>query len=261
MKFSIITPSYNQGKYIKNTLDSVLSLQSSCSVEHIVVDGGSKDETVSILKEYSQKYPNLVWNSCPDRGQSDAINKGLKLASGEIISYINSDDYYLPNVLNKVLYIFEKYPEVDFVYGDIFLINSKREILKRVKSCRTSLWLHLYSFSFPQQSCFWRRRLLEKVPEFNINNKTCMDSEYFAEVLSHQITLCRISEVLACFRIHEDSITGSQTLLNLYKKDKKKLEEKWLNYQYLPQPFLKLTGKMVKPILMVTRPSFEIFQS
>lgn len=264
MKFSIITPSYNQGKYIKWTLDSVLASQQDCDVEHIVIDGGSQDETTVIIKEYADIYPNLTWYSGPDRGQSDAINKGLKIATGEIIAYINSDDYYLPNAFKMVLNIFENYPKVDFVYGDMFIVDKWGGKGRLIKSRRTTLWRHFYSFSFPQQACFWRRRILEVVPEFNINNKTCMDTEYFAQVLNQKATFCRISEPLACFRIYDESFTGSKMfsteLQQVYKTDRQNLENQFLKTSILPRASLLFLGKIVKQLCSLNRANFEIFR-
>jgi glycosyltransferase involved in cell wall biosynthesis len=259
MKFSIITPSYNQGAYIQDTLDSVLATPKNCSVEHIVVDGGSTDRTISILQSYGEQYSNLSWKSEPDLGQSDAINKGLKLATGEIIAYLNSDDYYLTETFNIVEKIFVSYPEVDFVYGDIFMVNQSKEVLRRIKSLRTSLWHHLYSFSFPQQSCFWRRKILDLVPEFNIKNKTCMDREFFAQVLSHPITMYRISEPLACFRLHDQSISGSGKFSKSYERDRLLIEQEFFSSSTLTKQVFRLSGRLAKYYHLVTRPKWEIF--
>jgi len=259
MKFSIITPSYNQGQYIKDTLESVISFQSNISLEHIVVDGGSTDETVAILSSYSAIYPNLIWSSSPDHGQSDAINKGLKLATGDIVAYINSDDYYLPDSFRIVMSIFEEYPEVDFIYGDMFLVNSEKLIMRSVKSTRTSMWQHLYVFGFPQQTCFWRRKIINKIPEFNINNKTCMDREYFAHMIKHKITFCRISQPIACFRIHENSITGSGRLSKQYQQDQKLILKEFSSTLYLHKSLLHLIGKIIKQIDLARRSEIEIF--
>ena len=98
LKLSIITPSFNQGVFIKETIDSILS-QGYAQLEYIVVDGGSTDNTVEILKSYGDK---IKWVSEKDNGQADAINKGLKMATGDIVAFINSDDYYLPNALHAV---------------------------------------------------------------------------------------------------------------------------------------------------------------
>lgn len=258
MKFSIITPSFNQGKYIKDTLDSVLNLQPDCSLEHIVVDGNSSDQTVEILKKYSKDHKNLIWESSPDKGQSDALNKGLKQVTGDIIAYINSDDYYLPDTFIKVENWFESYPQVDFVYGDIFLVDSQKVAFRRVESIRTSLWKHLYSYGFPQQSCFWRKRILDKIPKFNIQNKTCMDSEYFAHLLKEKITFFRTSEPIACFRIHENSITGSGKMLAEYKQDRQRLVKEFSCYPFV-SPILNLTGRAIKQIDTLKRSKSEIF--
>lgn len=259
MKFSIITPSFNQGLYIEDTLKSVLVEQSACQVEHIVMDGGSTDDTVNILKHYANNYSNLFWVSEPDKGQSDAINKGIEHSSGDIIAYINSDDYYLPNSLTKVQKIFQEYPQVDFVYGDINMVKANGKTIRHIKSLKTSLWRHLYSFSFPQQSCFWRRSLITKVPPFNTQNCTCMDGEYFAHILTQPITLYRLSESLACFRLHQDSISGSGRLSCDYQTDKLRIEHDLMPHRKLPRSLHFTTGRLIKQIAIALRPPTEMF--
>ncbi|MEA5466504.1 glycosyltransferase family 2 protein [Leptothoe sp. PORK10 BA2] len=259
MKFSIVTPSYNQGQYIAQTLDSVLEQQPSCEIEHLVMDGGSTDNTLEVLTNYERQYPTLSWISESDKGQSDAINKGLNRAKGDIVAYLNSDDYYLPGTLAKVKSIFETNPKVDFVYGDIYMVNESGEIIRRVKSLKTSLWRHLYSFPFPQQSCFWRRHLIERIPIFNTQNKTCMDGEYFAHILSHPVTLYRLSDPLACFRLHQASISGSGRWSSLYQTDKLRIENDLMPHRKLPRKFHLLTGRLAKQLFVTLRPQAEMF--
>src|SRR3982750_267888 len=110
---SILTPSYNQGRYIQQTITSVLA-QKYPRLEHIVIDGGSTDDTVSILK----RYPHLKWISEKDRGQADSLNKGLAIATGSIVGWVNSDDFYAPGVFSRISEIFED-PDVQWLVGDV----------------------------------------------------------------------------------------------------------------------------------------------
>ncbi|MBP7435874.1 MAG: glycosyltransferase [Bacteroidales bacterium] len=110
-RVSIITPSYNQGQFIEKTILSVLN-QNYHNFEHIIVDGGSIDNTLEILK----KYPYLIWISEPDKGQSDTFNKGLKVSSGEIIGWLNSDDMYKQNIFSGIVKYFDEEPDIDVIY-------------------------------------------------------------------------------------------------------------------------------------------------
>ena len=127
LSISIITPSLNQGKFIERTIQSVLQQNVNIPVEYIVVDGGSTDGTLDILQKYSEK---IKWISEPDRGQSDALNKGISMASGEIIGYLNSDDIYLPGTLQKVEDQFAMHPETNWVYGMAKMIDDNDEDIR-----------------------------------------------------------------------------------------------------------------------------------
>lgn len=122
---SVITPSYNQGQYLEQTIDSVLS-QNYPKLEYIIIDGGSTDNSVAIIKKY-EKYLTF-WQSKPDKGQSDAINVGLKMASGQISSWLNSDDYYLSGCLNNVSHSYQKNNKASFYYGNGFRVDEKGKI-------------------------------------------------------------------------------------------------------------------------------------
>lgn len=179
MKLSIITPSFNQGKYIEQTIQSVLN-ENNSMIEYIVIDGGSTDETVSIL----QKYAGIKWVSEKDNGQSHAINKGIKMAAGEIIGWINSDDLYYPNALNTVIEWFNKNPQADFLYGDIEYINENGDHLFTQTG-------HVISFEnlisdpyiMRQPSCFWRKSVIEKCGMLRENLHVVMDLDLTLRIL------------------------------------------------------------------------------
>ena len=116
LKFTIITPNYNQGSFLLNNLESVDS-QNYDAIEHVVIDGGSTDNSVSILSSFDPMKP-LFWISEPDSGQSEAINKGFQIASGDIVAWLNADDFYSSNEsLTVVAKVFGERPEIDVVYG------------------------------------------------------------------------------------------------------------------------------------------------
>ncbi len=125
---TIITPVYNGEKFIEFCIKNVIE-QNCSDVEHIIIDGKSFDRTVDIIKNYAKKYKHIRWISEKDKGQSDAMNKGINLAKGEIISFLNVDDYYEPNVLNLVLKIFRKLPANAILVGNCNIRDANNEVL------------------------------------------------------------------------------------------------------------------------------------
>ena len=121
-----MTPSYNQGRFIERTIRSVLD-QNVPSLDYMVVDGASTDETVDVLKKYEAR---LHWVSEKDNGQTEAVNKGLKWAGGDIIGWLNSDDIYCPGALSAVINLFEKCPQIDVVYGEADHIDENDNIIE-----------------------------------------------------------------------------------------------------------------------------------
>ncbi len=153
LKISIITPSLNQGEYIEQTIKSVFN-QDYKNFEHIIIDGGSEDQTIEILK----KYRHLKWVSEKDKGQSNAINKGLSLATGDIFAWINSDDYYEENIFSLIAEYFRNNPECDFLYGDITYVNKSNNILFKLLGDNLSYNSLLINPDLIRQpSFFWRR--------------------------------------------------------------------------------------------------------
>jgi glycosyltransferase involved in cell wall biosynthesis len=123
---SIVTPSFNQDQFLEQTISSVLG-QGYTNLEYIIIDGGSTDNSVDIIRKYSNSL--TFWKSERDQGQSDAINQGFQRATGDIVAWINSDDYYLPGILLKIIEYFERHPQVDIVYGDLQVIDPSGNFL------------------------------------------------------------------------------------------------------------------------------------
>jgi glycosyltransferase involved in cell wall biosynthesis len=211
MKISVITPSFNQAAFIERTILSVLE-QNYPDLEYIVMDGGSTDGTLEILKKYADK---IIWQSEKDNGQSDAINKGLKIATGEILAYLNSDDTYAPGALQKVADFFANNPDKSWVYGKCKIINEKdAEIRKPITAYKN--WL-LKNYSYPkllsenfisQPATFWKRGIHAKLGFFDENEHFCMDYEFWLRI-GQKYSAGVINNYLANFRYYSLSKSGS----------------------------------------------------
>ncbi|NTU46241.1 glycosyltransferase [Candidatus Roizmanbacteria bacterium] len=212
MKISIITPSYNQGLFIEETIKSVLS-QNYPDLEYIVVDGGSTDNTLAILKKYTHK---LKWISEKDKGQTDAINKGLKMSSGDIVAFINSDDVYLPGTLRKISKIFKRNKNVHWLSGDYVIIDQDGKkiqffIVWYKKILRLFPFFSMLSIAnfVIQPSTFWRKNIVKEIGFFDERLRYTMDYDYWLRVIQ-KYPLYIIHEPLSLFRIHKLSKGGSQ---------------------------------------------------
>lgn len=211
MKISIITPSYNQAQFIERTILSVLN-QNYSNLEYIIIDGGSTDGTVEILKKYSDR---IIWKSEKDAGQSDAINKGLKIATGEIVAFLNSDDTYEPNTLQKISDFFENNLEKKWVYGKCKIINENDQEIRRPITWYKNLLLKKYSYSkllsenfISQPAVFWKREIHAELGYFNEQEHFCMDYEFWLR-LGAKYPASVINDYLANFRYYANSKSGS----------------------------------------------------
>ena len=211
-KISIVTPSYNQGNYIEQTICSVLD-QKYPNLEYFIFDGGSSDQTISVLKKYHKHI--TYWESCLDNGQSDAINKGLKLISGEIFNWLNSDDYYVKDALFKVADSFLEKPLSKVVCGRSFLFNEKGVVQEssgtdvyRNNLAKTIGWARV-----DQPETFYRRSAIEKMGLLNPNFHFTMDREWWIRYLMIYGLeyVLEIKDSLVNFRLHPDSKTVSQS--------------------------------------------------
>jgi glycosyltransferase involved in cell wall biosynthesis len=195
MKISVITPCLNSRKYIEHSIQSVRD-QHFFDLEHIIVDGGSVDGTVDILK----KYPHLKWISEPDDGQSDAMNKGFNLSTGDIIVYLNADDYFLPKAFETVIRQFEG--GAVFVVGNVLILYEGKP--SRLNDPKTDLedmlkWWEKDSFCCNPVGYFYRREVQEKIGGFNMCNHFSMDYEFLLES-AHNFKLTKIDATLGVYR-------------------------------------------------------------
>lgn len=211
MKISIITPSFNQARFIERTILSVLE-QNYGDLEYIVMDGGSTDSTLDIIKKYSHR---IIWKSKKDRGQSHAVNKGLRRATGNIVAYLNSDDTYEPDAFRKVADFFQNHPGKKWVYGKCKIINEKdREIRKPITWYKNSL-LKKYSYKkllaenfVSQPATFWKRELLDEMGYLSEQEHFCMDYDFWLRI-GEKYEAGIIDDYLANFRYHITSKSGS----------------------------------------------------
>jgi glycosyltransferase involved in cell wall biosynthesis len=207
-KISIVTPSYQQGKYIGRTIESVLS-QGYPNLEYFVQDGLSSDESVDVIKSYANGITG--WASEPDGGQSEAINRGLARSSGEIMAWLNSDDMLLPGTLAVVADFFARHPHVDVVYGNRLLIDvGDQEIGRWILPGHSNSVLSWVDF-VPQETMFWRRRIWEKVgSRIDESYRFAMDWDLLLRFRDAGAQFAHIPKFLGAFRIHDRQKTSAQ---------------------------------------------------
>lgn len=226
-KISIITPSYNQAPFIERTISSVLS-QNYPNLEYIVMDGGSNDGTLDILKKNKKK---IIWESHKDNGQTDAINQGIRKSTGEIIGYLNSDDILLPKALEEVVNFFKCFPDYLWATGNCHLIDVNGNIIHSFISAYKNFWLRYFrNYStlsvinfISQPATFWKRELVEKIGLFDQSLYYAMDYDYWLRICKIY-KLGFIQNYLAAFRVQRDSKSGRsfrKLLAEGYKVTKK----------------------------------------
>jgi glycosyltransferase involved in cell wall biosynthesis len=202
---SVVTPSLNQGAYLSDCLASVQGATALGGVQHVVIDGGSTDQTCQILKSQTA----AVWISEPDTGQSQAINKGLRLATGEILSYLCADDLLEPEVLDRVRTIFQSSHDVDVVYGDGFFLEGDSGWKRRKNAGPFSVSRLSRGNFLLQPAVFWRRSVTETFGGFREDLHFCMDHEFWLRI-APRTKWVYLPEPLAVCRLHCTAKTSAQ---------------------------------------------------
>ncbi|WP_288407140.1 carbamoyltransferase C-terminal domain-containing protein [uncultured Herbaspirillum sp.] len=204
---SIVTPSYGQGEFIEHTLRSVLD-QNYPALEYYVQDGGSKDDTVQILQRYADRLDG--WESARDNGQSHAINLGLARTSGDIMAWLNSDDFLMPGALARVADFFDRHPDVDVVYGDRLICDEQgQEIGRWVMPSHDDNVLSWADF-IPQETMFWRRRIWEKAGgKIDESFRFAMDWDLLMRFREAGAKFAHIPAFLGVFRVHSQQKTSA----------------------------------------------------
>jgi glycosyltransferase involved in cell wall biosynthesis len=198
---SIVTPSYNQGRFLRRTIDSVLN-QDYPHIEYCVFDGGSTDESVDILRSYGERF---FWVSQRDHGQSAAINQGLRRARGEIVAYLNSDDVLMPGAVAAAVRHFQDNPDWDLLYGKAYNIDANDGILDEFPTAPYDFTRLLQSCCICQPAAFWRRSVIDRVGLFDESLHYAMDYEYWLRIDRAGGKLVHVPEFLACSRIYPET--------------------------------------------------------
>jgi len=206
---SIVIPSFNQDRFIQNAADSVLA-QDYLHLELIVIDGGSTDKTVDVLRQYGDR---VRWLSEPDRGQAHAVNKGWRMARGGILGWLNSDDTYRPGAIRAIVDAFQFHPEAGGIYGDCDYISAAGEFLEKYETGPFDFetFFRTSRSPIPQPAMFIRRTVYEHVGPVNEDLRLAMDWEYWLRV-GMQYPIFYLPQALATFRVHGSSKSATESL-------------------------------------------------
>ncbi|MBD2605356.1 glycosyltransferase [Scytonema hofmannii FACHB-248] len=210
---SVITPVYNGEKFIEACIKVVIE-QNCPDVEHIIVDGGSTDRTVEIIKQYAENYPHIRWISEKDKGQSDAMNKGIAIAKGEILAILNVDDYYEPNVLNRVSELFKTLPNPSLLVGNCNLWNDDGELMeinkpKKMKFTDFLMGWNINPLPANPSAYFYHTSVHQIIGLYDVDDHDSMDLHFMLQAVQ-AATVKYVDETWGNFRL----LKGTKTFNN-----------------------------------------------
>ena len=241
---SVITPSFNQGEFLEETIRSVL-LQGYPDLEYVVIDGGSTDSSVSIIRRY-EKWIHY-WVSERDKGQADAIQKGFNRVTGTVSAYLNSDDIYMEGAIQRAAALFKERPDLDVVYGNLYRIDQNDEVTEEHRNTPFVRWGYLYGGIFLHQpSTFWKTATVREVGGFNPDFRFDMDNDLFVRIALTKARFGFVRAFLAGFRVHSTSKTS--TIIHVSREENARIRQK-----YLPFPFESVRGSLIRATTLLLR--------
>jgi glycosyltransferase involved in cell wall biosynthesis len=207
---SVITPVFNGERFIENCIKTVID-QHCPHIEHIIVDGCSSDSTIEIIKQYAAQYSHIRWISEKDQGQSDAMNKGIRLAKGDILGILNVDDYYAPNTLNRVLEIFQNLPEPSFLAGNCNVWDTNGMLAEINKPSKLELFhlligIGVNPYPYNPSAYFYHRSLHEIIGFYKIDDHYSMDLDFILRAVQ-KANLKYVNEIFGNYRRVEGTKT------------------------------------------------------
>jgi glycosyltransferase involved in cell wall biosynthesis len=250
-RLTIVTPSYNQAEFLEETMRSVL-LQNYPNLEYIVMDGGSKDGSVDIIRKYEKHL--AYWTSEKDGGASDAIARGFQHATGSIMAYLNSDDPYLPGAFYAAVRVFQQRPRCSFVFGNTYWTDTAGSVLAERR--QTPFWPASYLYGgadLQQPSTFWKRDLYVKAGGMDPTYTFAFDTDLFCRFIALGAEFRHLKRFLSCYRIHPES--KSSTLM-----DRRTQELARIRAVHLQHAFQSPYGRLVRNLGRVQRGFWYLMQ-
>ncbi|MDD5173891.1 MAG: glycosyltransferase family 2 protein [Candidatus Omnitrophota bacterium] len=248
---SIVTPVFNGKQYLEEAIASVAG-QTYDNIEHIIIDGGSTDGSLDIIKKHENEVS--YWLSEPDSGMYEAVNKGLKIASGDILAYLNSDDLYCRDTVQMVVECFQGRPDVELVYGNCDFIGSNSEFLhtRRYPEFHWESFISSSRSTIPQPATFWRNTIHKKIGYFDAGLKMCGDFDFYARA-GRDCRFFHIKKSIAKFRVHGASL--SSTSKEMIKDEIEIVRKRYAHtgkiHQLFSRYWLELKIKLLNRPLMV----------
>lgn len=279
MKFSIVTPNYNYGRFLKKALESVLAqadAPGAPEIEHIVIDGGSTDDSVQILERWDsfvrgtaaakESRYSFRYISEPDQGQTDAINKGLHRATGDVVAWLNADEWYEPGALSKMALAFERRPKSDLIYGEVRFVRPDGSAIRVKRDHRFSgfvlLWYGCYISS---AATFWRRSVLGAGDYLDASYKVTMDFEYWVRLWRRGYRFSFLPATLASFTWHDGNV--SEVFAARRREERNKVQDLYAptilrtgNGNARFAGILRILARQIHRALVVERLLCKIFQ-